>query len=464
MGLLFPLITFPYASRILLPSGIGKVNFANSIVSYFAMLSGLGINIYAIREAAKRRDDNDALSKFSKEIFYLNMISTVVSYILFFIALFTVTKLSNYKALLLISSTTILFKTLGINWLYNAEEEFEYITVRSIIFQILSLFFLFIFVKTKEDYLQYAAMGVLSTVGSNICNFIHSRKYINWRKKYDLNIRPHLKPIFIFFGMALVTSIYSILDTSMLGFLSTDEQVGFYTAAIKLNRMVLTLITASAGVLLPRLSYYIENGRNDEFVKLFNKALRYVVYLSVPSAVGLCLLSYPLTMLFSGKNYLPAVLPMKVITPILVMISISGTIGIQLFASIGKERYTLLTAVAGACINFTCNSLLIPKYGALGAAIGTVMAETTVTTLQIVLARKYMYVKTHIISLIQIVVASLIMGGCVYFFQTVCTNYILQIFISILIGCISYYAATLILKNQTAWELIDFLKTKFHRA
>lgn len=463
MGLLFPLITFPYASRILLPAGIGKVNFANSIISYFAMLAGLGINIYAVREAAKKRDNRDLLSQFSQEIFTLNMISTIFSYILFFIALFTITKLHDYKTLLILSSTTIIFKTIGVNWLYTAEEEYEYITVRSLVFQIISLFFLFIFVKTKDDYLQYTAMGILSTVGSNICNLFHSRKYIDWWKHYKLNIKQHLKPVFVFFGMALVTSIYMILDTSMLGFLSTDEQVGYYEAAIKLNRMALTLITASAAVLLPRLSYYKEIGRENEFISLFNKALRYVIFISVPAAVGLFMLSYPLTMLLSGNNYVPSVLPMKIITPIMIMISISGTIGIQLFASIGKEKLTLLSAVAGAVMNFTLNSILIPRYGAAGAAIGTVMAETTVTTVQLIMARKYIKREEHLISLVQIIIASFIMGCVIFFVQKLSQNNVIQVISSIITGAAVYAVITLLIKNPTALEIGQFAIKKIKK-
>ena len=137
MGIIFPIITFPYASRILLPEGIGKVNFANSIIGYFSLLASLGIGTYATREAAKIRDDKLLLKKFVKEILFINFISTLISYILFFMVLFFVPKLFDYRKLLLICSLTILFNTLGINWFYSAIEEYTYITTRTIFFQII---------------------------------------------------------------------------------------------------------------------------------------------------------------------------------------------------------------------------------------------------------------------------------------------------------------------------------------
>ena len=159
-SIIFPLITFPYASRILLPEGTGKVNFANSIISYFSIIASLGIGTYAIRGAAKVRDNKFELSKFTKEILAINLLSTAVAYLCFFIALRFSVKLHDYTKLLVICSSSILLSTIGINWLYSALEEYSYITLRSLSFQVLSIILLFTLVKTKEDYTKYAAYSL----------------------------------------------------------------------------------------------------------------------------------------------------------------------------------------------------------------------------------------------------------------------------------------------------------------
>ena len=155
MGLLFPLITFPYASRVLQPAGLGKVNFANSIISYFSMIAALGISTYGVREAAKLRNDKMALTKFVKEILTINLISTLIAYLLLGFTLLFIPQIYEYRNLLIVCSTSILFVTVGMDWLYTALEEFSYITIRSVVFQFLSLILLFIFVRTKDDYLKY---------------------------------------------------------------------------------------------------------------------------------------------------------------------------------------------------------------------------------------------------------------------------------------------------------------------
>ena len=269
MSLVFPLITFPYASRILLPEGLGKVNFALSIISYFAIISSLGIENYGIREASKLRDDKIKFSQFCKEIFLINMISTVVAYILLFVAIAFVAKFQKYKILLYVTSATILFTTLGMNWLYSAMEDYLYITIRSIVFQILCLVLLFLLVKTKDDYVKYATISVISNVGSNILNFIHSRKYITIKTGLAFQIKKHIKPIFVLFAMAIAVKVYTVLDSTMLGFMKGDFEVGIYTAATKINKIVLSLVIAVTTVMLPRLSYYAKDEDKTKFVKLF---------------------------------------------------------------------------------------------------------------------------------------------------------------------------------------------------
>lgn len=448
MTFVFPLITFPYASRILMPEGIGRVNFANSIVSYFTMLAGLGIGAYATRGAARVRQDKTQLSKFAKEVFCINLVSTLISYSLFFIALFFIPKFSEYRSLLLVCSTTVIFTTLGMDWLYTALEEFRYITIRSIFFQCVSLIFLFLFVHTKEDYIRYAFFGIISSVGSNICNFIYARKFINFNIKVKLEIKPHLKPIFTFFGMSLITSVYTMLDSTMLGFLSGDIEVGYYSAATKLNKMVLGILIAVTSVLLPRLSLYAEKKDATSFDLLVEKAFCVITLLGLPCTVGLILLAKPLVLLFSGNEYLPAVLPMQVISPIILIISIASLTGTQILPAVNKEKIALISYCLGAAINVTINYLLIPQYGALGAAIGTVGAETAVTTFQLIILGKSILRRSIFVNSLQSFIATAGMGIVVYFIITYIQNILLQIGLGVIFGICVYSIVLFLLRNK----------------
>ena len=145
LGIIFPLITFPYASRVLGATGIGKVDYANSISNYFILFASLGIATYTIREGAKVRDDKKKLDQLVTEIFVINSISTVVAYICLFICS-SLPVFKNYQELILLNGTIMIFDLIGVNWLFNIFEDYIYITVRTLAFQIISLVLLFVFV------------------------------------------------------------------------------------------------------------------------------------------------------------------------------------------------------------------------------------------------------------------------------------------------------------------------------
>lgn len=461
MSLVFPLITFPYVSRVLGPVYIGKVNFAQSIVSYFALVAALGVSTYAVRESAKLRDDRKNLSVFVKEVFFLNMISTVIAYILFALALVVVPAFETYRILLCVCGASILFTTLGMDWLYTGLEEFKYITVRSVVFQFISLILLFAFVRNRDDYLKYAGISVLSSVGSNICNFIHARRFVDFKEKTQ-SLKKHLKPVFTLFAMSAAVSIYTVLDTTMLGFIKGDEAVGIYTAATKINRMVIMMITAATAVLLPRLSYYADKDRN-EFLRLANKAVQFVVMFSVPCAAGLFILAEPAVLLFSGEQFLPAVPVMKIMNAVIVFIGLSNVIGIQIFMSVGKEKYTLFSVIVGATANFVMNMILIPRFGAKGAAIGTVCAEFSVTAIQVVWAREYFDFKRLLVHVLKILVSLSVMSICVSCVCRFFNVYAMELIFGVISGALSYSLCLFILRDSLFSEILNQLLGRFYK-
>lgn len=449
MSIIFPIITFPYASRILLPDGMGKISFANSIISYFSMLAGLGIGTYGCREVAKLRDKKNELNQFCSEALLINLISTAIAYILLFIAVIAIPPLHNYRLLIIIASLNIFLSTIGIGWVYGGLEEYEYITIRTIIFQIISIILIFTLVRSKDDIFIYVFISVVSTAGSNILNIIHSRKFLQLKLfSKKLELKKHISPIFRLFSISIFISVYNILDTTMLGFLSNDTQVGFYSAATKINRMVLTLITAISTVMFPRLAYYANNSRQEDFQKLIQKNFSIIICLSLPIVIGLNILSTPIVLLFSGENYYPAIPVMKLMNPIILILSISNFIGSQIFIPLNKENLTIRAASIAAFINFSLNFLLIPKYNAYGAAIATVTAEVCVCILQIFAARNYIDIKKMLKDLLKYSIATTIMGIFVFIITNLINNKFANVLLCSFTGAVIYALILLILKDE----------------
>jgi len=222
----FPLITFPYISRILLPAGTGKVSFATSLIAYFAMFAQLGIPTYGIRACARVRDDKEKLTRTVHELFIINLVGSIIAYTALFVALAFVPRLQEDKTLYLIISVTIILNCFGMEWLYKALEHYTYITVRSIVFKFIALVAMFAFVHKQSDYVIYGGLTILAASASSIFNFIHVHNYITLKPMGGYHFKHHFKAVVVFFAMSCATTVYTNMDTVMLGFMKTDVDTG----------------------------------------------------------------------------------------------------------------------------------------------------------------------------------------------------------------------------------------------
>ncbi len=384
---IFPLITFPYTSRILLPIGTGKVAFANSVVNYFLLLAQLGIPTYGIRACAKVRENEEKLSKTVQEILVINLFMCVISYVLFFIILYFVPRFQDERTLLIITSGSILFTTLGVEWFFKAMEMYSYIAWRSIIFKCIGIGAMFLLVKEQSDYVIYGAILIFASSASGILNFIYLHKLVNLKKRNHLNLKKHLKPIFIFFAMSCATTVYLNLDTTMIGLINTDADVGYYNTAVKLKNMLVCIVTSLGAVLLPRVTSYLEKKEIEKFQILSKKAICFVLFISIPMIAYFFVYARQVVLLLSGEQYIDAIVPMRIMLPTLLFIGLTNLMGIQILVPMGKEEKVLESTIVGAMIDLILNMILIPKYSVVGAAIGTVTAEFMVFIYQYFSAR-----------------------------------------------------------------------------
>ncbi len=458
-SLIFPLITFAYASRVLSVVGIGKINFAQSIVSYFTLFATLGITTYGIREGSKCRDNKATFSKIVKELFFINLMTTIIAYVLFGLSLFLVPKFQEYKYLLLINGLTIGFTALGLDWMYSALEEYMYITIRSVMFQFVSFFLLIFFVNNPSDIYIYAFIVVFSNVGSNIMNFIHARHYIDFKINKKLEIKKHIKPIFVFFSITLVGNIYVSFDTVMLGFLSNEYAVGLYSASIKITRMAASLIISICTILLPRLTYYL--GKKDivQYKKLLKKAFECTFMFCIPCCIGVFLLSDTIIILFSGKEFIEAITCAKIMSIIVFVIPLSSIISSQILVPIEKEKIHLYISIIGAATNVFFNFLFIPQLQHVGAALGTVMAESIVVILEVVLTFKYFNFKFVFKNVWRYMLAGIVMGIVILPFSFIFSGIFKCVF-CICLGVLIYFTMLFILKDTFFIENFIIIKNK----
>lgn len=383
----FPMITFPYASRVLLVENYGKVTFATSVLTYFAMFAALGIPNYGIRACARVRDDKVKLSRTAQELMIINLITSAITYVAFFVSLIFVKRFQQDSTLLIINSVSILLNTLGVTWLYSALEQYSYITVRNIVCKIISIILMFIFVHNPSDYVIYGAIAMVASGGSNLLNFLNLRKCIILKPVGNYHFKQHLKPIFIFFATSVAISVYTNLDTVMLGFMTDDIQTGLYGASVKVKNLLTGVVSSLGNVLLPRLSLYVSNQESDKFYETLSKVLNFLLLISLPLTIYFVFYSRTSILLFSGVEYEGATLPMQLLMPTVFLIAISGLTGNQMLVPLGRERVVMTSVICGALVDFGLNWIFIPKWGAAGAAAATLVTEFVVLAIQLFFLR-----------------------------------------------------------------------------
>ncbi len=378
LNMVFPLLIFSYVARVLGPDNLGKISFATSVTNYFVLLASLGIPSYGVLICAKERDDPERFKKTVCELIYVNLFCIAISYLLFIGTMIAVPKFWEARQLLLLESVSIILTAIGLDWLYNALEDFWYITVRSITFKIISLALVFLLVRRQEDYFIYAAILVLSTAGSNVVNLIHARKYIHLYPISELNVKRHLRPIFTLFAASIAGTISANTDTVMLGFMKDDFAVGLYNFSVKIKLLLSTIMTAGLTVFVPRFSYYIK-ARKEE---LYRTQIRQVFLLTLSVAAALCAFTVffcdEIIFVLGDQAYYSAKPSVIVLTSCICVLACTWTLGVGILQPISREGEYAKGMYFGCAINIVLNAVLIPVMGVVGASIATFASESVI--------------------------------------------------------------------------------------
>lgn len=464
LNVIFPLITFPYISRTLSVEGVGRYNFSSSIVGYFILIAGLGINTFAVREGARFRDDKNKMGFFASKVFTINLASTVIAYILLFSCLIFVDKLSQYKFCILIFSIQIIFTTLGTEWIYIIFEEYAYITIRNIIFKILSIVLLFVFVRSSGDYLNYAIITVMANTGSYILNFINCRKYCDIKITIDFNWWELLKPIMIIFASNVAIQIYVNADTTMLGLMKNDYAVGIYGVSVKVYTIIANLLGGILVVTVPRLSMFMGQLKIDEYRKLLGKLIKTIYTLVVPCMIGLFFLAKEVVMVVGGDKYSNSSISLQILCFALIFKIFSTIFNDCVLIPAKREMSSMRNFVFAAILNITLNLWLIPWYGVQGAAFTTLLAEgftmlanyfcgRDIIKKSVNIKQSYTIIASVLIGVIAI---SIICITCKTYFD----NLFIKVIVTVMMSVIAYFIILFKFKNPIILGFINTIKMK----
>lgn len=460
-NILYPLISSAYLARVLLPEGVGKVAFAQNIVTYFVTLASLGIPNYGTKIIGSFQTDTEERNKCFSELFLINFIS---SNLFFggFVLFLTRYGFGAEPKLLVILGLQIILNVFNVDWVYQGLEEYRYIVRRNIIVKLFSLVLLFYFVRSAEDYGKYAGILVLALCGNYICNMFHLKRYVCFSLA-GIGIVRHLKPIFILLGSTCATELYTLLDSTIVGLLCSEKELAYYANSVKLVRAFYGILSSVCIVFLPRLSFYYNSGFQDKLNQLANKGLKISLYLSIPSSIGCFLLAEPLVNICYGEAFQSSVSVVRIISVLIMIFSIAYIAGHVILLVCNQETWILIATVSGAAVNLILNILTVSRFRYMGVAFSSVIAEAIVTIIMLFQSRKRIKYNVDMKFLLSIFISGWLMTIAIIVCVIWIENEIIKLFLSCITGGSVYIAMTIILKNEIAKDGVCFFKSLIGR-
>lgn len=450
--IVLPIITVPYISRIFSPEQIGLNAYTYSIAQYFVLFAGLGVGLYGNRTIAYVKDNEKQRIKTFWSIFFTVLFFTIISISIYYIYVFVISR-ENF-IIQIIQSLYIISVAIDVSWLFMGMEDFKKIVTRSTFVKIIGVIGIFTFVKSSDDiYIYILLLATMNMLGL-ITMWLYVPQYIKGFYFNISDIKSHIIPLIKIYIPQVAIQIYVIMDKTMIGVLSNEAEVGYYDMSQKIVKIILSIVTTLGVVMVPHISNLIANNKFDEVKKNIRITFSYMSYLAFPMAFGLSIVSRGLAVWFFGENFSYTGILMSYSSFIIIAITWSNIIGMQMLLPMLKEKEFTISVIFGAIVNVIINLILIPKCGAFGAIIATIVGEFTVTFVQIILVKKYINVIPFLFETWKSLLASFFMYLVVSFLTKNLNYAITTTLIQVFLGIVIYIMILILLRSQVQNDLI----------
>lgn len=462
LNMLFPFLTSMYIARVLLPVSIGEVTYANNIVCYFTILAFLGIPTYGLREIANARDNKEELNKVFSELYIINGISTAVFSLAYYTMILIVPAFREHLFLHCLVGLNVVLNAFSISWLFEGLEEFSYMSVKNTIVKIVAFILLILFVRTEKDIIMYVCISLIGTCGSYFFNMFYARRFVRFTLK-GLNLKRHMKSIFMLVVVNLAIEIYTLVDKTMLGSMMTKDHVAFYTYASAINRVGLSFTSTLTTVLVPRISYYYEIGKKDDFNKLLTKGLKTILILAIPIIIGIQFTSRYIICLLYGEAYITSVYVERVLAMTMIISPVGYLLGSRVMLVSNQENKMVIAVTTGAIVNIIGNYFFIQLYAEMGAAIASVISEFVVMIIYINFGRKVFkldhFMGTVGKALIAAAGETLVLFLCLWLIP----NDLIRTIVQVISGAATYIVILYLLKDEMFVDYMHYFIDKIRK-
>lgn len=362
-----PILVFPYVARVLGVETLGKYSFYASAQSYLLLFSSFGISIYGVKEMGKVKNANKEKAELYSQLISINLLTVILCTIfILYIAFFS--EYSNDWKIILVFAFSLISSVLGPDWYFIANEKQKYLLIRNIIFKVFFILSIFLFIRKSEDLLAYVIITILGTYGTSIINFFIIRKELDIKIDFGTSTFCHLKPLFGIFLIEILLRFLGLGDVILLGRIKGDVSTGYYSMALKVILLAISVMNVTATTLLPRASFYLSNNQKEDFNRLTINSLS--ILFNVGGLLFLLLFWNAdfVILLLGGEEFDLSINILKILSFTLLLIPIINTLVFQVLYANNRIYIVVITYIFILTLNITLNLFLIPKYDFLGTA------------------------------------------------------------------------------------------------
>lgn len=457
LTLITPFITTPYVSRVLGVTNIGIYNYTYSILSYFILFGVLGLQMYGQREIAYYSEEPDNRTKVFWEIFITRFINILIVSIVYLIFAF----ISKYKIYYLIFLFELFASAIDISWLYYGIEEFKLITIRNFIIKIVGILSIFIFVKTTDDLLIYILCHAVILFIGNASLWLGIKKYVTVVSIDISNIIKHIKYAAIFFIPQCLDSIYMLMDKVMLGHMTNMDQVGIYSQADKIIKMVVTIITSLGLVVSPRIAQAFKKKDEEQIKNLMLNSFSFVFTLAFPAIFGLISISKSFSIWFFGTGYESVDVIISSLSIIILFMGLNSIMGWQYLMTVKREKDFTISVFIGALCNLLLNIIFIRYLDSLGAVIASIISMLVMTLINYHFIKEFISLSDIRKLLIKPIFSSLVMFAIIFPASLYLENNVFSTLLQMIIGGTIYLVLMYLLKDKIVYSFYGKIKKKY---
>ena len=457
LNVITPIITAPYVSRVLNPEGIGIQSYTQSIQQYFIMFAALGTLSYGAREISMNRNDPYKRSKLFWEIELMTIGTSLVALFGWIVLLFLVSRYRIYYCVLTIGIFASMF---DISWFFSGIEQFKLTVIRNSFFKILGIICLFVFIKNENDLLLYIFITTISTFLSSISLWPYLKKYLVKVNLKEFEFRHHFSETLIYFIPTIATSVYTVLDKTLIGLITDSAaQNGYYQQTEKIINLAKSVVfTAINSVIGVRNALLFAEKKYDEIIKLIHDSFNFIFFAGFACCFGIMAVAQTFVPLFFGDGYEPVIELLYIFSPIIVIVGISNCLGSQYYTPCGKRKQSSRFLIIGSVVNLLLNIILIPRFEAYGAAIASVIAEAVITMLYVKYSEGYGGVSILINTGFKKLLAGLGMFFIVFYMNRIHMNSLILLGLEVVIGASVYVLLLILMHDEFVLGVLHSMK------